>query len=152
MSSKTEFLANLCNKSNQDASWKGTFTISSVEPWHCLQQVTAMPETQVDEQEHAHISQNLAWFTTKVWLKLSFSWNKTLCYRNIITKKCRLAAVTAVSHEGCSQLKGPERTAQLLIPMSHPACQHQWCWCATQERESLCVNEKQAHFVRWCML
>ena len=34
--------------------------------------------------------------------------------------------------------------------MSLPACQHECRWWASQERESLCVNEKQAHFVRWC--
>ena len=77
-------------------------------------------------------------------MKLNFVLQK---YYN---KNSRLAAETAVSHERCSQYKGPGRTAQLLIPRSHPACQHQSCWCATQERESLCANEKQAHFIKWC--
>ena len=106
-----------------------------------------MQETQVNEQEHAQIIQNLAWLTTKVWLKLGF-WCDFL-WQKYYNKQYRKARVTGVSHEWCSQHKGLDRTAQLLIPMSLPACQHQRCWWASQERESLCVNEKQAHFVRF---
>ena len=81
---------------------------------------------------------------TRILMKICFVWQK------FYNKQYRKAWVTGVSHEWCSQHKGLEKTVQLLIPMSLPACLHQRCWWASQERESLCVNEKQAHFVRWC--